>query len=72
MGTQVRRVSVTTFAVGVLLAAACGSSPQTPSAGPTTPVTTTSTAPPSSYSGTPTATYSATTGTTSTTGTCRC
>ena len=69
MRTSAGRARVTTLAVGVLLAAACGSSPQTPSPGPTTTPAATGAAPSSSPSGTPTAAYSATTDTTSATST---
>jgi peptidoglycan/xylan/chitin deacetylase (PgdA/CDA1 family) len=66
MLTAVRGASAITFTVGVLLlAAACGSSPQTPNADSTTPATVTGAATTSSPSGTPTATA----GTTSTPGT---
>ena len=68
MRTSVRGASLTAFAVGVLLlAAACGSSPQTPRADPTTSATVTSTATSSSAGRTSTATSTATTGTTATT-----
>ena len=70
MLSAVRETSTAVFAVGVLLlAAACGSSAQTPNASLTSPATVTSEATSSSATSTPTTTAASSTGTTPTTGT---